>query len=90
MKGLVKTCKTPTRKCRFKFLKFHVRPNEYFLAILDKKFILTGIKIGITPLLATMPAAVERLARTYMRRPAYCYIGSLGRPTERVEQVEQN
>jgi len=36
---------------------------------------------------ATMPAAVERLARTYMRRPAYCYIGSLGRPTERVEQI---
>eukprot|EP00088_Acartia_fossae_P034854 TRINITY_DN3582_c0_g1_i2.p1 TRINITY_DN3582_c0_g1~~TRINITY_DN3582_c0_g1_i2.p1 ORF type:complete len:831 (-),score=239.68 TRINITY_DN3582_c0_g1_i2:433-2880(-) len=36
---------------------------------------------------ATMPPAVERLARTYMRRPAYCYIGSIGRPTERVEQV---
>jgi len=36
---------------------------------------------------ATMPPAVERLARTYMRRPAYCYIGSVGRPTERVEQV---
>merc|ERR1712142_100281 len=36
---------------------------------------------------ATMPAAVERLARTYLRRPAYCYIGSVGRPVERVEQV---
>lgn len=36
---------------------------------------------------ATMPPAVERLARTYMRRPAYCYIGTLGRPVERVEQI---
>merc|ERR1719391_1402157 len=36
---------------------------------------------------ATMPPAVERLARTYLRRPAYCYIGSLGRPVEKVEQV---
>lgn len=36
---------------------------------------------------ATMPPAVERLARTYLRRPAIVYIGSIGRPTERVEQV---
>lgn len=36
---------------------------------------------------ATMPPAVERLARTYLRRPAVVYIGSIGRPTERVEQV---
>eukprot|EP00088_Acartia_fossae_P060299 TRINITY_DN7217_c0_g1_i1.p1 TRINITY_DN7217_c0_g1~~TRINITY_DN7217_c0_g1_i1.p1 ORF type:complete len:363 (+),score=76.16 TRINITY_DN7217_c0_g1_i1:9-1097(+) len=36
---------------------------------------------------ATMPPAVERLARTYLRRPAYCYIGSVGRPVERVEQI---
>ena len=36
---------------------------------------------------ATMPPAVERLARTYLRRPAVVYIGSAGRPTERVEQV---
>lgn len=36
---------------------------------------------------ATMPPAVERLARSYLRRPAYVYIGSIGRPVERVEQV---
>ena len=36
---------------------------------------------------ATMPPAVERLARTYLRRPAVVYIGSVGRPVERVEQV---
>lgn len=36
---------------------------------------------------ATMPPAVERLARSYLRRPAVVYIGSGGKPTERVEQV---
>lgn len=34
-----------------------------------------------------MPAAVERLARTYLRRPAVVYIGSVGKPTERTEQI---
>lgn len=36
---------------------------------------------------ATMPPAVERLARSYLRRPAVVYIGSVGRPTERTEQI---
>lgn len=36
---------------------------------------------------ATMTPAIERLARTYLRRPASVYIGSIGKPTERVEQV---
>ena len=36
---------------------------------------------------ATMPPAVERLARTYMRRPAIVYIGSAGKPIERVKQI---
>jgi hypothetical protein len=36
---------------------------------------------------ATMPPAVERLARTYLRRPAVVYIGSIGKPVERVEQM---
>ncbi|CAI7992347.1 Probable ATP-dependent RNA helicase DDX23 [Geodia barretti] len=35
---------------------------------------------------ATMPPSVERLARSYLRRPAIVYIGSAGKPTERVEQ----
>lgn len=36
---------------------------------------------------ATMNPAVERLARQYLRRPAVVYIGSIGRPTERIEQA---
>lgn len=36
---------------------------------------------------ATMPTAVERLARSYLRRPAVVYIGSVGKPTERTEQI---
>ena len=36
---------------------------------------------------ATMSSAIERLARTYLRRPAAVYIGAIGKPTERVEQV---
>ncbi|KAI1731787.1 DEAD/DEAH box helicase domain-containing protein [Ditylenchus destructor] len=36
---------------------------------------------------ATMSPAIERLARQYLRRPAIVYIGSAGRPTERVEQI---
>lgn len=36
---------------------------------------------------ATMPPAVERLARTYLRRPAVVYIGSIGKPVERTEQI---
>merc|ERR1712141_480784 len=36
---------------------------------------------------ATMPPQVERLARTYLRRPAVVYIGSIGRPVERVQQT---
>ena len=36
---------------------------------------------------ATMPPAVERLARNYLRRPVVVHIGTVGRPVERVEQV---
>ena len=36
---------------------------------------------------ATMPPAVERMARSYLRRPAVVYIGSIGKPKERVEQI---
>ena len=35
---------------------------------------------------ATMPPTVERLARSYLRRPATVYIGSVGKPVDRVEQ----
>lgn len=36
---------------------------------------------------ATMPPPVERLARTYLRRPAVVYIGSIGKPVDKVEQI---
>jgi len=35
---------------------------------------------------ATMPSAVERLAKSYMRKPATVTIGTTGRPTDRVKQ----
>nr|KAF6300621.1 hypothetical protein mMyoMyo1_009094 [Myotis myotis] len=36
--------------------------------------------------MATMPPAEERLARSYLWRPAVVYIGSAGKPQERMEQ----
>merc|ERR1719357_2211239 len=38
---------------------------------------------------ATFPPAVERLAKSYLRRPARVEIGTVGRPVERVEQIVQ-
>jgi len=35
---------------------------------------------------ATMPIGVERLARKYLRRPAYVIIGEVGRAVDRIEQ----
>ncbi|KAL3314336.1 DEAD (Asp-Glu-Ala-Asp) box polypeptide 23 [Cichlidogyrus casuarinus] len=36
---------------------------------------------------ATMPPSVEKLAKNYLRRPAIVYIGSVGKPTDRVQQI---
>ena len=36
---------------------------------------------------ATMPPAVERIAKTYMRNPAYVYIGDQGSSKENITQV---
>ena len=36
---------------------------------------------------ATMPVGVERLARKYLRRPAYVIIGEIGRAVEKITQV---
>lgn len=35
---------------------------------------------------ATMPSSVEKLARSYLRRPAIVYIGKIGKPVDRVKQ----
>ena len=39
---------------------------------------------------ATMPPAVERMARTYLRRPAVVYIGSVGEILVAIESNEHN
>lgn len=36
---------------------------------------------------ATMPPIVERLAKTYLRRPAIVHIGTAGKPIEKVKQI---
>ncbi|OAF71085.1 hypothetical protein A3Q56_01120, partial [Intoshia linei] len=36
---------------------------------------------------ATMPPAVERMAKNYLRRPVVVQIGSINKPTERTKQV---
>jgi len=36
---------------------------------------------------ATMAPTLEQLARTYLRRPATVYIGSVGKPHEKVKQI---
>jgi ATP-dependent RNA helicase DDX23/PRP28 len=35
---------------------------------------------------ATMPPAVENLARRYLRRPAIIYIGEVGRAVDKIKQ----
>ena len=47
----------------------------------------TVVTIQTVMFTATMPPAVERLARSYLRRPAIVYIGSAGKPIERVSQI---
>lgn len=56
-------------------------PDKH-LGMLKKLFIFQTVMFT-----ATMPPAVERLARSYLRRPAVVYIGSIGKPTERTEQI---
>lgn len=48
--------------------------------------LLTLLCLQTVMFTATMPPPVERLARSYLRRPAVVYIGSAGKPHERVEQ----
>ena len=36
---------------------------------------------------ATMPVAVERLAKKYLRRPAIVTIGQAGQAVDRIEQI---
>ena len=55
---------------------------EFFL-----KCLLRNLCLQTVMFTATMPPAVERLARTYLRRPVVVYIGSVGKPVERTEQL---
>ncbi|XP_049849558.1 ATP-dependent RNA helicase ddx23-like [Schistocerca gregaria] len=36
---------------------------------------------------ATMPPAIERIAAKYLKKPAYVYIGEVGRTVDRIKQV---
>ena len=58
----------------------------------DEKFLVENFKSKqkfrqTVMFTATMPPAVERLARTYLRRPAIVHIGTAGKPVDRVEQI---
>ena len=59
------------------------------LTMLQENFRLKNKYRQTVMFTATMPPAVERLARTYLRRPAIVHIGSIGKPVERVEQVSK-
>lgn len=64
---------------------FNLRWSEaIFLNTISSKCLFVFQTVMFT---ATMPPAVERLARNYLRRPAVVYIGSIGKPTERTEQI---
>ena len=60
------------------------------LTLLQENFRLKNKYRQTVMFTATMPPAVERLARTYLRRPAIVHIGSIGKPVERVEQVSKD
>lgn len=51
--------------------------------------VITAVEAVVTAVEAVEAVITAALFRTYLRRPAYCYIGSIGRPVERVEQVGQ-
>ena len=57
------------------------------MKVLEAIYLCVFVLLQTVMFTATMPPAVERLARSYLRRPAVVYIGSIGRPVERVEQI---
>ena len=69
-------------------LTFILKGLSKIMGILDlRKFFICLKSFQTVMFTATMPSAVERLARTYLRRPAVVYIGSAGKPVERTEQI---
>ena len=62
---------------------------QYRVLQLAMLFTITYVNICFQTVMftATMPPSVEKLARSYLRRPAVVYIGSVGKPTERCEQI---
>jgi ATP-dependent RNA helicase DDX23/PRP28 len=57
------------------------------LTMLQENFRLKNNYRQMVMFTATMPPAVERLARTHLRRPAIVHIGSIDKPVEKEEQV---
>lgn len=54
----------------------------------EKEFASGAKKYRITTMYsATMPTGVERLARKYLRRPAYIAIGEAGKTVDKIKQV---
>lgn len=51
-----------------------------------QKYLINGKFRQTTMFSATMPASVEKLARTYLRRPAIVSVGQAGKAAETVEQ----
>ena len=62
--------------------------NEYLddCDFMTKNFLSTRKYRQTVMFTATMPPAVERLAKSYMRRPATVTIGEAGKPTDRIRQ----
>ena len=62
--------------------KFHFHTPSSLYSTVDYFWALQTVMFT-----ATMPPSVERLAKTFLRRPAIVNIGSVGKPQERVEQI---
>ena len=64
-----------------------VSRTQWRLCILIMMMMIDFVMMMQVMFTATMPPAVERLARNYLRRPVVVNIGTVGRPVERTEQV---
>ena len=67
-----------------------VSRTQWRLCILIMMMMIDFVMMMQVMFTATMPPAVERLARNYLRRPVVVNIGTVGRPVERTEQVSHS
>jgi ATP-dependent RNA helicase DDX23/PRP28 len=64
----------------------NMKPDTEEMEVIASSAVLRGQYRQTTMFSATMPAAVERLAREYLRRPAVVTIGTAGQAVDTVEQ----